>query len=164
MALPIFTPLQPSTSVRDCLRHFLLIQQHRALTYSAWQSAFRSYMSGKSENDLQAFTTHCQHATIAFQQLSLQVKLCITHLLTIDSSSQWADQLQTVQRYEKEKLQLTVMMQEVTSEWVIRRKEEFSSEFQAQLLEKRERMEEVVEAINDIMTEVRIEVNYKKKQ
>ena len=162
--LPTFSPLPPTASVRDCLRHFLLVQEQRALAYSAWQSAFRLYIAQHDdERDLLAFTSHCQHATLAFTRLSLQVKLCIAQLQTA-GSDEWPPLLQEVQRLEKEKLGLTVGMQELTSEWVVRRKEPFSSELQAQLSVRRERMDEVVEAINDILTEVKYDVNYKKQQ
>ena len=114
VALPTFPPLPPSTPLTDCLRHFLAVQEQRALTYSAWQAAFRQYIAGKEESDLHAFTAHCQHTTASFQQLSLQVKLCIAQLQSTDNG-QWAEQLQEVQRLEKEKLGLTVAMQEVTS-------------------------------------------------
>ena len=161
LPVPTFPPLQPSASVRECLLRFLAVQEQRALTYSAWQSAFRHYVASKAESDLHAFTAHCQQATIAFQQLSLQVKLCAAHLQSLHS--EWADELQAVQRLEKEKLGLTVAMQELTSEWVIGKKQEFSSELQAQLLVRRQRMDELVGKINDIMTEARYFVHYKKK-
>lgn len=161
--LPTFPPLPPSTTVRDCLRHFLSVQEQRALTYSAWQASFRHYLSTKREADLHAFTSHCQQATTAFQQLSLQVKLCVAQL-QVAASSEWAEQLQAVQRLEREKLELTVGMQEVSSEWLVVRKEEFSSELQEQMSVRRRRMDEVVEAINDILTEVKYEVRYKKQQ
>ena len=157
-----FSPLPPSASVVACLRHFLAVQEQRALTYSAWQAAFRHYTASKEESDLHSFTTQCQHATTAFQQLSLQVKLCIAHLQSIHSD-EWAVQLQEVQRLEREKLGLTVAMQELTSEWVVRRKEEFSSELQEQLLVRRQRMDEVVEAINDILSEAKFEAHYRKQ-
>ena len=162
-ALPTLTPPAPSSTARDCLRHFLDLQEYRALTYSAWQSGFRHYLACKQESDLLAYTAHCQHATTAFQQLSLHVKLCIARLHTIDAHD-WAAQLEEVQRLEREKLGLTVAMQELSSEWVVRRKEEFSGELQEQLLVRRRRMDEVVEAINDILTEAKYEVRYRKQQ
>ena len=161
--LPACSPLSPSSSERDCLRRFLAVQEYRALTYSAWQAAFRTYLASAHESDLLAFTAHCQHVTAAFQQLSLQVKLCIAQLQR-PNSEEWAQQLQAVQRLEKEKLGLTVAMQELSSEWVIRRQEPFSGELQQQLMVRRRRMDEVVEAINDILTEAKYEVRYKKQQ
>ena len=139
------------------------MQEWRARTYSNWHSSFRAYVGGAEERDLLAYTACCQHCTAAFQQLSLQVKLCIAHLQSIDSR-QWAEQLQEVQRLEREKLGLTVAMQELTSEWVIARKEEFSSELQQLLDVRRRRMDELVEAINDIMAEVNVEVHYRKQR
>ena len=185
-ASPLPTPLTPlslpppltsTSSIRSSLLTFLALQEQRARTYHDWAAAFTAYTrqhdthaAPPSDADLLAFTDTCTQVTQHFRTLSLQVKLVIAHLQSLPPSSPpstppaaLAQLLSSVQAEEQAKLRLTVEMQQLTSRWVVERKEPFAREFHEEQSRVRERMGEVVDAINDLLTEIRVEATYKQR-
>ena len=163
-------PLSANTSLRDSLLSFLSLQEQRARTYHEWDSAFRVYLEHKDEAHLHSYTALCQQVTQHFQLLSLHIKLLIAHVQLLPPSSppstppaRLAALMESVQNEEREKLRLCIEQQQLASEWVVVRKEPFAGEFHEAQTALRERQREVVEAINDLLTDLRYEVAYKKR-
>ena len=170
-------PLTPTSSVRSSLLTFLTLQEQRARTYHEWDAAFSAFLhphdassTPPSDSDVAAYTNTCTLVTSHFNTLSLHIKLVIAHLHSLPPSSPpstppatLAQLLSSVQAEEQAKLRLTVQMQQLQSRWVVQLKQPFARQFHDEQSVLRERMAEVVDAINDSLTDVRLEASYKKR-
>jgi hypothetical protein len=150
------------------------------VTYHRWEAGFRQYLDSKQEAELQRYTALCQQVTKQFSAISLAVKLIISHLQSMPASlspsasssssssspspASLASLLRSVQDGEREKLQLTIAMQELSSQYVVVLQQPFHPQYHAEMSELRLRMQPVVETINDALTELRIELRYRRRQ
>jgi hypothetical protein len=151
------------------MKQFQSLQSQRSNVYAEWEQTFRNYIQSKSENELKLYTALSVEVTEKFRNISVGVKQIEAEIQAKELETQFSQDLnakdmynliRTVQLNEKSKLELTIAIQLLQSEYVIHRKTEYDEHYQQELINLRQRLAVIKQNINEALEEIRLEINY----
>lgn len=162
---------QAYSSFEQAFRDY--IGYHQAKAHSHYHSPHSNCGHAHTEEEemadqeaQRAFTLECAKTTVEFSRISARIRIIEdalkAHTLEDDTRARYYSSLiRTVQNHEQQKLQATVKMQTVHTQYVISRHNDIYDEtYTAADRTYRQNMGKIVCSINEALDELACEVNY----